>query len=124
MERYTTSEMKLQLGKRYIRRDGQVTRPLVKNNHRTYPFRDPKTAYVYQLDGRGSCSGLTLNLDIVALYYDTPSKLLRFSEHDVDFAYLCGVFNSSGIDGLHKETQRLISIGKNPHDIIDACRKD
>ena len=51
------------------------------------------------------------------------SSLLRFSEHEIDFAYLCGVFNTSGIDGLHKEIQRLKELGKEPHDIIEACRK-
>ena len=51
------------------------------------------------------------------------SGSLRFSERDVDFAYLCGVFNVSGIDGLHKEIHRLKAIGKDPHDIIEACRK-
>jgi hypothetical protein len=51
------------------------------------------------------------------------SGSLRFSERDVDFACLCGVFNVSGIDGLQKEIQRLKSIGKHPHDIIDACHK-
>ena len=51
------------------------------------------------------------------------SGLLRFSEHEIDFAYLCGVFNTSGIDGLHKEIQRLKELGKEPHDIIEACRK-
>ena len=50
-------------------------------------------------------------------------ELNTFSERDVDFAYLCGVFNVSGIDGLHKEIQRLKAIGKDPHDIIEACRK-
>ncbi len=48
---------------------------------------------------------------------------LRFSEREVDFAYLCGVFNTSGIDGLYNEIQRLKEIGKEPHDIIEACRK-
>ena len=47
---------------------------------------------------------------------------LRFSEREVDFAYLCGVFNVSGIDGLHKEIQRLKELGKEPHNIIEACR--
>lgn len=47
---------------------------------------------------------------------------LRFSEREVDFAYLCGVFNASGIDGLHKEIQRLKELGKEPHNIIEACR--
>ena len=49
--------------------------------------------------------------------------LSRFSECEVDFAYLCGVFNTSGIDGLHNEIQRLKELGKEPHDIIEACRK-
>lgn len=51
------------------------------------------------------------------------SGSLRFSEREVDFAYLCGAFNTSGIDGLHNEIQRLKELGKEPHDIIEACRK-
>ena len=51
------------------------------------------------------------------------SGSLRFSEREVDFAYLCGVFNTSGIDGLHTEIQRLKELGKEPHDIVEACRK-
>ena len=51
------------------------------------------------------------------------SGSLRFSESEVDFAYLCGVFNTSGIDGLHTEIQRLKELGKEPHDIVEACRK-
>jgi hypothetical protein len=51
------------------------------------------------------------------------SGSLRFSEREVDFAYLCGVFNASGIDGLQNEIQRLKELGKEPHDIIEACRK-
>ena len=51
------------------------------------------------------------------------SDSLQFSEREVDFAYLCGVFNVSGIDGLYSEIQRLKELGKEPHDIIEACRK-
>lgn len=67
-----------------------------------------------------NCIGETANqlLDLFAV-----SGSLRFSEREVDFAYLCGVFNTSGIDGLHNEIQRLKELGKNPHDIIEACRK-
>ena len=67
-----------------------------------------------------NCIGETANqlLDLFAV-----SGSLRFSEREVDFAYLCGVFNTSGIDGLHKEIQRLKELGKEPHDIIEACRK-
>jgi hypothetical protein len=67
-----------------------------------------------------NCIGETANqlLDLFAV-----SGSLRFSESEVDFAYLCGVFNTSGIDGLHTEIQRLKELGKEPHDIIEACRK-
>ena len=58
-----------------------------------------------------------------ALHLVDVSVSLRFSEREVDFAYLCGVFNTSGIDGLHTEIQRLKELGKEPHDIIEACRK-
>lgn len=51
------------------------------------------------------------------------SGSMRFSEREIDFAYLCGAFNTSGIDGLHNEIQKLKELGKEPHDIIEACRK-
>ena len=64
-----------------------------------------------------NCIGDTANqlLDLFAV-----SGSLRFSEREVDFAYLCGVFNTSGIDGLHTEIQRLKELGKEPHDIISV----
>ena len=66
-----------------------------------------------------NCIGDTANQ---LLYLFAVSGSLRFSEREVDFAYLCGVFNTSGIDGLHTEIQRLKELGKEPHDIIEACR--
>jgi hypothetical protein len=51
------------------------------------------------------------------------SGSLRYSEREIDFAYLAGVFNVSGIDGLQKEIERLKGLGKNPHDIIIATRE-
>lgn len=45
-----------------------------------------------------------------------------YTEHEVDFAYLVGVFNVAGIDGLQKEIGRLKALGKEPHDIIIAAR--
>lgn len=46
-----------------------------------------------------------------------------YTEQEIDFAYLAGVFNVSGIDGLYNEIQRLKSLGKHPHDIINEGRK-
>lgn len=67
-----------------------------------------------------NCIGETAN-HLLDLF--TVSGSWRFSEHEIDFAYLCGVFNVSGIDGLHSEIQRLKELGKEPHNIIEACRE-
>ncbi len=40
------------------------------------------------------------------------------TKQQIDLAYLTGVFNVVGIDGLHKELERLKEIGKKPHDIF------
>jgi hypothetical protein len=77
-----------------------------------------KILYKFLQDGVTSDDAVQQVLDL----FDVSSSL-RFSEHEIDFAYFCGVFNTSGIDGLHKEIQRLKELGKEPHDIIKACRK-
>lgn len=46
------------------------------------------------------------------------SMLPEYTEQHIDLAYLTGVLNVVGIDGLHKEIERLKGIGKNPHDIF------
>ena len=55
-------------------------------------------------------------------YWEIASEpnVRKYTERDVDFAYLCGVFNVVGIDGLKKELDRLKELGLNPHDIIDS----
>jgi len=47
------------------------------------------------------------------------SGSLRFTANDVDGAYLLGIFNSSGMDGLAKELQRLKKFGMNPSTMLD-----
>ena len=49
---------------------------------------------------------------------DVSGMLSDQTKRHIDFAYLTGVFNVSGIDGLQKELTRLKEIGKNPHDIF------
>ena len=54
-----------------------------------------------------------------ALYiHDVSGMLPDQTNRYIDLAYLTGVFNVSGIDGLQKELTRLKEIGKNPHDIF------
>jgi hypothetical protein len=49
---------------------------------------------------------------------DVSGMLPDQTKRYIDLAYLTGVFNVSGIDGLQKELTRLKDIGKNPHDIF------
>ena len=44
--------MKLEPGKRYVRRDGEVTGPLVRYESRKYPFYDHAECEVYRPNGR------------------------------------------------------------------------
>lgn len=57
--------------------------------------------------------------DIKALSIaDVSGMLPDQTKRHIDLAYLTGVFNVSGIDGLQKELTRLKEIGKNPHDFF------
>ena len=40
-------------------------------------------------------------------------------EQELDFAYLMGVFNTSGIDGLSNECKRLIELDRHPHEMFE-----
>ena len=78
--------IQLEVGKRYVRRDGRVTGPLRTDNHAIYPFYDPDTQFSYTPSGsrfRGSESFY----DLVAEYseprqtdYDQLGDLQR--EHN------------------------------------------
>jgi len=57
--------------------------------------------------------------DIKALSIANVSGMLPDqTKRHIDLAYLTGVFNVVGIDGLQKELTRLKEIGKKPHDIF------
>jgi len=47
---------------------------------------------------------------------------LKFTANDVDGAYLIGVFNVSGLDGLGKEIDRLKKLKLMPHQVIEICK--
>ena len=48
--------------------------------------------------------------------------ITHYTRNDIDFAYLIGVFNVVGLEGLSKEIDRLKSLKINPHDIIDCAK--
>lgn len=75
-------------------------------------------------------------LDILLRYIGNPYKAIsardeimakmpsecRYTEKDVDMAYIIGAFNSAKIDGLADELSRLRKLQKQPHDIVDEIR--
>jgi antirestriction protein ArdC len=46
----------------------------------------------------------------------------KYTEREMDFIYCIAVFNTSGVDGLKKELDRLKELGVQPHDIIKSLR--
>lgn len=46
----------------------------------------------------------------------------HFTANDIDLAYLVGVFNVSGIDGLHKEIERLRELNMTPSQMISKLK--
>lgn len=77
--------MKLQLGKRYVTRDGEITGELINNPHihRVFwPFMDPKTGITYNENGY---SGARSYRDLVKLY-KTDAELLAIREKAIDKA--------------------------------------
>jgi hypothetical protein len=60
---------KLEVGKRYVMRDGSVTSPLVANEHSRYPLRDLITGSTFMVTGRWSTAG-TSSRDLVSLYVE------------------------------------------------------
>jgi hypothetical protein len=53
---------------------------------------------------------------------EEEKKELKYSANDIDGAYLIGVFNSSGIDGLDKELKRIKEMGILPHQIFEIIK--
>lgn len=62
------SEIKLEVGKRYVMRNGDVTGPLEISNNPTYPYQDRKTGRVWTVYGDYLGKPISSDLDIVSEY--------------------------------------------------------
>jgi hypothetical protein len=66
--------MKLEVGKRYMTREGKVTLPLVASTDPLWPFKDPSTGHSYTGDGH-----TIYQSDLIALYEEpTVTKSFDF----------------------------------------------
>jgi hypothetical protein len=71
--------MKLEVGKRYRRVDGEITQPLQKWNNKTYPFEDPRSECTYTSDGCRFSSGKYDEFDLVEEYTEpTDNEVTHF----------------------------------------------
>ena len=68
--------MKLEFGKQYVRRDGEVTGPLGKHTNRDFPYMDPTTGETYTKNGEFDIfdEGEVCGLDLVS-EYQTPTPI-------------------------------------------------
>lgn len=59
--------IKIEIGKRYSRRDGRISGPICKNplTHRDYPFFDPETEERYAHEGWRYASRMPCGLDLI-----------------------------------------------------------
>ena len=57
------------------------------------------------------------------LYIPDVSGSLHFFANDVDGAYLLGVFNTTGLDGLAKEIARLKELKMNPSTMLELLKR-
>lgn len=65
--------MKLKVGNRYRRRDGQITGPLSKTGIASYPFKDNQSHHIY--NDKGCISDVyEFPQDIVELYSEPTTK--------------------------------------------------
>lgn len=65
--------MKLEVGKRYVRRDGQVTSPLRYEEHDTFMFWDDQDCNSYKEDGAFHYCG-TSTLDLIEEYAEEQDE--------------------------------------------------
>lgn len=50
-------------------------------------------------------------------------KKKKWTDNDLDKAYILGVFNTGGLDALDKELKRLKELNAKPHQIIEWLQK-
>lgn len=81
--------MKLEIGKRYVRRDGKITAPLRKGQVTSpYPFVDSATGCIYMPDGIYEIGYAPHSCDLVAEYVESPSLETRVTKLEADVAEL------------------------------------
>ena len=61
--------------------------------------------------------------DVLGSFYDDVKKHEVDSNNAIDAAYVLGVFNASGVDGLSVELKRLKELNTKPHVFVKNILK-
>lgn len=68
-EKKNENLLKLEVGKRYVRRDGDITAPLLPSGDQAFPFCDPCQMHTYTAEGMWGLIG-TSRHDLIAEYVE------------------------------------------------------
>lgn len=66
--------MKLEIGKRYVRRDGRITAPLISHPHPRYKFKDPDTNKTFTKEGE-HVQGVKHPANLISEYQEPRYRL-------------------------------------------------
>lgn len=112
--------MKIEAGKRYVRRDGEITAALVPNDER-YPFRDGRgelgSAQAWTSDGSYWYDGDSSEYDIVSEYVE-PSPAYTFA-NEPGYPHPAGDVKFSA-GGTYVEPRTDGEAGYGPRDTVGA----
>ncbi len=65
------NQLRLEVGRKYKRKDGRITDFLEYSDSCTHPFRDPETGSTFRLDGN-HCGNPHCDLDLIEEYKEEP----------------------------------------------------
>jgi len=92
--------LKLEIGKRYRRRDGIVTEPLVESGNSTFPFYDPQHRTAYTATGKFFPDGEDHSSDLIDEVVDKPVTIEPGEEFTTKDAAKCAVAKGMEVSGV------------------------
>lgn len=77
--------MKIEAGKRYVRRDGKITKAITNEDDDNYPYFDPAYGNTYNSEGAYWREGPSSKIDLVAEYVDMDPAQLHSTINNPEF---------------------------------------
>jgi hypothetical protein len=111
--------MKLEVGKRYVRRDGKVTGPLKRSDNPTYPFYCEELKATWEVTGELFPPRST-PADLVAEYVEPQQPTATKSE--LPYPYSCSAAVQSSRNSIEPQ-QKTVAIDDSDERVVAAFNK-